>query len=367
MRIRDMLPYASREGSAAVNSSSGTVVLRIHSIDSVSDDRARCGQCERDVGEIFCCQERLSGHCPFVEKWSGNVFIDPTGWIFVVAGLLAIGGFFVKSMWAMLALLVTTFVLLEVTRETRLYNAQSHVRLQRTTVAGIEWNYRWSWEVGLPVRFEPTPRLAYPPSISAIYSLASLSGIRASNAPAVTIFRAALIGLLAKQHIEAEFFQSYAVTKTEPAPTVVDSYVVLVHRHTEGFEHLGVLEQRILRAVTDRLVQSVSRDSTEGLRLYDVVRAVYKEDQSNPSAWVAELVASDAVERRLGQVNETWSTMRIVWTPAHLSRLRDEEKIAQSLSDQLYEMHTEFSRVLDIQISRAIWSRVAESSGGGGG
>lgn len=367
MRIRDMLAYASQEGGARVSTTSGTVALHIRSIDSVSEDRARCGQCERSVRAIFRCQERQSGHCPFVEKWTGNVFTSPSRWVVVVACVLAIGFTFGKPMWtgwATLAFLVIMLVMLEIIQETQLYNTQSHVRLQRTTVAGIEWNYRWGWEVGSPVRFESTPPLAYPPSVS---SIASLSEIRASKVPAVTIFRAALIELLAKQYIEAEFFRSYAVTRTEPSPTVVDSYIVLVERHMEGFKNLGELEKRILLAVTNLSVQSVSKDSTEGLRLYDVVRAVYKEDQPNPSVWVTELVASDAVERGLGQVNETWSTMRIVWTPAHLSRLRDEEKIAQSLSEQLYEMHTEFSRALDIQISSAILSRIAEGGGGGGG
>ena len=370
MSIRNMLAYASREGSAPVSTTSGTVVLHVRSVDSVPDDRARCEQCERDVAAIFCCPERSLGHCPFVEKWSRNVFAEPSRWVVVVACVLVIGVTFGKSMWVAwvtLAFLAITHVFFETIREALLYNPQAQVGLERTTVAGLEWSYRWSWEVRLPVRFEPTPPLAYPSSISSICSRASISGIRASNVPAVTIFRAALIELLTKQYIEASFCRSYAVTRAEPAPTVVDSYVVLVKRHMEGFKNLGELEKRILLAVTHCSVLSVLKNSTEGCHLYDVVRAVYKEDQSNPAAWVAELVASDAIERGIGQINKKWSTMKIVWSPINLSRLRDEEKIAQSLSEQLYEMHTEFSRVLDIQISRAISSRTAESGGGGGG
>lgn len=327
-------------------------------MNDAPDDRAKCGQCERDVSAIFCCPERLPGHCPFVEKWRGNVFIDLTWWTFAIAGVLAIGGFFGKSMWAgwaTLALLVTTFVLFEITRKIRLYNSQSQVRLQRTTVAGIEWSYRWSWEVGSPVRFEPTPLLTYPPSIS---STASLSGFLVSEAQAVTIVRAALIELLTKQYIKADLFRSYAVTRARPSPTVVDSYIVLVERHREGSENLGKLEKRILFVVPIILsVQSASKDSMAGLRLYDVVRAVYDRDQLDPPAWLAELVTRDAAKRDLGYLNQMWLTDQIEWDPTHLPRLREEEKIIQSLSEQFAKSYPEFSRVLDAQISSAILSR----------
>lgn len=341
------------------------VTREVYAMNDVPEDRAKCGQCERDVGAIFCCSERLLGHCPFVEKWSGKVFIKPTWWIFVVAGVLAIGGFFGKSVWAgwaTLALLVITSVLFEITRETRLYNAQTYVRLQRTTVASVEWNYRWSWDVALPrVRFEPTQLLTYPPSIS---SIASLSGFRVSKAQAVTIVRAAIIELLTKQYIKADIFRSYAVTRVQPWPTVVDNYIVLTEGHTEGSENLGKLEKCILFVVPVFAVQSVSKDSIESLRLYDVVRAVYEQDQLDPPAWLAELVARDAAKRDLGYFYQMWPTKKIEWDPTHLPRLREEEKITQSLADQFAESYPEFSRVLDTQISKAISSR--ETSGGEG-
>lgn len=263
----------------------------------------------------------------------------------------------------MLAFLAITHVFFETIREELLYNPQAQVQLQRTAVAGVEWGCRWSWQVRLPVRFEATAHLVYPSSISSIYSLVSLSGIRASKVPAVTIFRAALIGLLVKRYIEADLCQSYAVTKMEPAPTVVDNYVSLIERPMEGFENLGALEQRMLLAVAHCSTPSAAKDSTAGLRLDEVVRAVYQENQSNSSAWVANLVASDAVERGLGSIEVTWPTMKIAWAAAHTSGLQDEEKIVQSLSEQLYDISTEFSRALDIQISRAILSRIADDRG----
>lgn len=293
MRIRDMLAYASREGSAAVNTSSDIIARDIHSMNNVSGDRSKCGQCERDVHAIFLCRERSTGHCPFVERGGRNIYIGPT---WVVVALAPIALIFGKSTWAgwvALTCLVTAFVLLVITREKLLYNTKSYVWLKRTTVAGVEWVYRWNWEVGMPIRFEPIPPLAYPSSIASIsyppsiFSIPTLSEIRASKAQVVTIFRAALFELLAKQCIEAYLFRGYAVTRMRPTPTVVDTYVVLIERHTKGFENLGALEKRIFLAVrccsVQRSVQSAPK-ATEGLHLYDVVRAVYEQDQESSTA-----------------------------------------------------------------------------------
>lgn len=102
-----------------------THMREAHSMNDISANRARCGQCERDVTAIFCCPERSSGRCPFIEKWSGNVFARPSRWIVIVACALVIGVIFGKSIWiggVMLAFLAITHVFFETIREALLYN-----------------------------------------------------------------------------------------------------------------------------------------------------------------------------------------------------------------------------------------------------
>ncbi len=135
----------------------------VHAKNDTPNDRAKCGQCERDVGAIACCPERASGQCPFVERRTRFVFSSSILLIFVAFSLAIT----TSRLGIVLVCLVIALVLLAITREKLFYNTQSHVRLQRTTVAGVEWSYRWSWDVGLHrMHIVLTQPLTYPRSIS---------------------------------------------------------------------------------------------------------------------------------------------------------------------------------------------------------
>lgn len=370
MHIRNMLKFASKEGSAPVSTPSGDVADHVCSIANVPADRSGCGQCKQDVHAIFHCPERSSGHCPFVEREARyiNIFTNPSLVVIVIVAapllVLIIGKSTWVWWWVALSCVVSALILWAITREKLLYNTQSYVWLQHTTVANIEWSYRWSWELGMPIYLEQIPSLTYPLSIS------SLSVIHSTTALTITPFRAALMELLAKQNIAAYLFRSYAATSERPIPAFVEAYVALVERHAKGFENLGALEKQLFLAVrscsNQRAVQPLYKDSMAGLRLYEVVRAVYQHDVFDPKSWLADLVTNDAIERGVAYITRRWLWEKVEWSSDHLSKLRDERAIALSLSGKLRTMFPEFSCLIDAEIESAISSRVKESGGGGG-
>jgi hypothetical protein len=126
----------------------------------------RCEQCGREGGRaIFTCPERPLGRCPYVEQWREKK--------------------------------------LNLVEQVLLYNSNSGVRLQRTTLWGIELSYKWVTSKPVPIDLALPQPLAYPPSITAWVGWIKLSKLpiklhKEMMMQAVAILRTTLIGLLAQ-------------------------------------------------------------------------------------------------------------------------------------------------------------------------
>jgi len=141
---------------------------------------------------IFTCPERSSDRCPFVEQWREKK--------------------------------------LNLVEQVLLYNSNSGVRLQRTTLWGIELSYKWVTSgKPVPIDLALSQPLAYPPGLTALptgYYIMSMK-------QAVAILRTALIGLLAKGQIQVHHSQIHEFKTWGVLEPAQDVYSVVA---TQEFE-----------------------------------------------------------------------------------------------------------------------------------
>ena len=91
--------------------------------------------------------------------------------------------------------------------------------------------------------------------------------------------------------------------------------------------------------------------------IHRLVWAIYDRDVTDPSRWLAELVANNAAALGLAQKKRR----RFEWDAARASQIKKEREILTALSQRLFELHPNFSLTLDEQIKKGIRSRKEES------
>ena len=124
-------------------------------------------------------------------------------------------------------------------------------------------------------------------------------------------------------------------------------------RNADQLQVIGVLESLIWKTVDNWSEPSRLTQLTDGPTVSDLVRvAVYDHDQRDYLMWQSNLLVRDADARGLGRSN--WRKTEMEWGAAHVTTLQGEQKIAQSLADQLAKMYPYFSQRLDEQFSGAI-------------
>lgn len=334
---------------------------------SVTSADQSCGQCGREVSAIAGCPERPEANCPFVVRRNNPILI-----FFLISVLLALAtlpaldkGDDYWVLWLPVACSPIAFGLCAISRVIQLYDTQSHTQLRCVTLAGIELSRRWTTSGRLlPIHFELSQPLTYPLSITALAAVPN--SLKANRTEAVSLFRAALVELLANECIEVYLHQSHAFSRWGHTHSAVDHYIVVAAQKTQRAETTGVLERGIMRALHDWSVKPESPEWPEwpeGPPIYDLVRAVYEGDRSDPEQRLAKLVADDAVARHLGRIEGSlfWKTIEIEWDTGHIAGLQQGQRVLQSVSQQIDQMYPEFSRKLDLEISRAISSVIPQS------
>ena len=343
------------------------------SIESITP---KCETCGRTGSAIFQCPNHRLGNCEYVVQrktrsshWGIIVLGVFLG--FWTAGLI---GSLTHSRWPWLLPLAGLLIALgywATSWEVVLHNARLHTTLKRRTVAGVQLSLTHNLSgVFMPIHLELSKPFTYPLSISALATLPD--GLNPDKKQpgwreSVAIFRAAIIELLANQVIEVHHSQSHVFKKQQHSSSVLDNHIIVAAHNMPGTQSRGVLEGRILAAAADWSAQPGSQEWPEAPPIYDLVRKVYKADQSSPSMWLARIVANDAVARGLAQIKGPFWKKRIEWDEAHLRGLRQEQQSAEALSQRLAQMYPEFSARLDEQIEKAIKSRTESSSGCGCG
>jgi hypothetical protein len=251
-----------------------------------------------------------------------------------------------------------------------LYNAKSHTKLQRTTFAGkrsLTWTQTKGTRLPIHFHFERSPPAADPASITILAAVSVSGRLNVAVKQAAALFRAALIDLLAKEYVQVYLSQSYVFRKGQSSPSVVGDYIIVATQSGEIPRGTGRLESKILLAIDRWRAQPKSKEWMDGPPIYNLVCSVDESGKTcAPASWLAELVADDACSRGLGAIKRGFLSKRIEWDAARTGRFGQEQQSAQALSQRLFQMHPNFSRVLDQQIVQAIESmaRVPPELGG---
>ena len=315
----------------------------------------RCERCGCEASKIFGCQERSTGLCPFIEQWKRrkNVGLKIGGCLtYILISVLFSSGY----RWWAFTPLVLFGLWWALTQEVQLYNERTQTRLQRTTFAGIELNYKWTPKGKLlPIYFNRGKTAVYPLSISALP--VESTRYEASIELAVAVFRAALIGLLADNYIEVHQFETSIFGRWRKSPLLVNDYIIIGIKDIPPPGDIGALERQIMQTMGGWRIKSGSKDWQNGLPIYDLVHNLYYRDQSDPEGWLIERATDDAEGRGLAQFGKGFHRKEINWDAACIAQLGQEHRATQLLSQQLAEAFPKFSLALNEQISKGIKSR----------
>lgn len=320
-----------------------------------------CERCGQEAGKIVVCSERDSGICPFVKQWKRKMGVMPAIGIFFTFLLFFWFETWKIQWWAFIPLATfMTFIIWILSEEAQFYNVKLHTRLLHISVAGVELGHKWTTRGRLlPIRLE-SPSIAHPLSITA--SATPSTQLRISTEQATTVFRAALIDLLAKECVEVYHFHSYVFRAWRRSPSGVDDYIIVAKENVKLAQGAGALEHSIMQAVAGWSTQAGEKEWTDGPTIEELVRAVEESNRTYDSRWLAKLVAEDAVARGLGVIEGAFFWKKIDWAAAHFRQVRQEQKLTRSLSQRLAKADPEFSRTLDQKISTTIDSMEREAS-----
>lgn len=349
--------------------------------------RFLCERCGRDVGhDILTCPDRPQGHCPFlvVPTPSRRRYLSLVGigtavsflallifWVFrdqlmtqfvsSSAAFLFIGFlslFFLLIVVAGLANLLSTSSLL--------YNPSSGLKLKSEAFLGIPRRLTLMSR-GEPLALDlPLPQpLFLPPSVTKLSEIA-VDSKKWTLAHATDLFRAALVGLLARGLIQTHQYRKYFARGRGELKCSQDLYVFTHTAEERSIASIdGALERRILLVLNSWLMskrykQAKWRDEPliDIPSIFELIYAVYDRDVSSPPQWVFNLVAQDAVARGWGRL-EGWPRKRYETSAAYDKRFQSEREILTRLSSTFAQQQPGFSRVLDAQIQKAVRSRKA--------
>ena len=350
-----------------------------------------CERCGREAGRpMLDCPERQFGSCNYTVQ--RNRLNSLGGYILLFVGILS--AFFDLGIlvillsglmpplsvisWLVLvgSILVFSTLILAIGaysalgEQLTLYNTETGQMWQRRSLG--QWEFRWV----IINKLEPLPLDAYlrwslnwPASLSALLAdtspLAGLdkpadkSGVSAlisgiARNPAVYLFEAALLGLVADQRIRlcrVEVQRSYFGRPPKP---MVEYLATPGEVSWQGAK--GSLEQRILFVVNRWLQYKEARDWPQGTPISALVHAIYTHDQSNPGGWLLRQVQEDAVKHSLGTLQGKLRR-HFEPNPDLAAQVAGEARSVRVVYTQLGRVFPEFIRELDFKIRKGIASR----------
>jgi hypothetical protein len=246
-----------------------------------------------------------------------------------------------------------------------LHNPATGAMWRRTSALGIETELVVTGGLA-PLSFAldlPHP-LDYPPSVTALYvyeprELWWLVGAHPRNAYAYHVFRAAVIGLLARDVIGVRFAGSTRSRLGGRPRSARDAEYLIVPGENVTQDVDGVLEERIVDVVRYWRAQPAAKQWPQGATIYELARAMYENDVSDPSGTLINLVQKDAAARGLGPVKygSRFFAWKLEVPPECAGKPRQEGLAVRSLYDQIARSHPGFIRALRTGVSRGIHSR----------
>ena len=213
----------------------------------------QCEECGREGGQaIFTCPERPSGRCLYVEQWRKKRYNLLSFILGSFLGLLVLVPLLTWGAPAQCILLAAGLILgviyLVRPEKVLLYNSNSGVRLQRTTLLGLELSCKWATSgKPVPIDLELPQPLAYPPALTALPT----KSLKVSMKQAVAILRTALIGLLAKGQIQVYHSQIYEFKTWGVLKPVQDVYSIVTTTEFDQARFGGRLEREIKQVLAN--------------------------------------------------------------------------------------------------------------------
>lgn len=247
--------------------------------------------------------------------------------------------------------------------QTRLHNAKTGAAWQRYSLFGVELYRQIVTGVEpVPLDLELPQPLGCPPSVVARLAGSSDGGKGSTQRNrAVAIFEAALAGLLAQGRIAVRRATTYtAWLGRPPKPVRGGEYLLVLGKGEAAATALGVLEQRILKALREWPRHPKAEMWPQGAPINEAVREVYDSDQGFPEAWLISLVEDDAVARGLG-AKEGRRKARFEPDPARAAALSEEARTVRAWSDRLAQSWPDFFRAMEAKIQQGIRSRETSS------
>jgi hypothetical protein len=319
-----------------------------------------CQQCGKEGWKaIFTCQERSSGHCPYIEEWRKSVStgeVSTCSWISGIFVLIAFAPFlltFFPPKWqsvvcsAIFAIGLLFFIVTWVIhlKKVQLHHPGSGVRLQRITFREIEFSRTWlTKEEPFSVEMDTAQQLLYPPSVTAL-----TAGMSATD-----ILRAALIGLEAQKYIQIYYYQSCQREMGSRSPIIKDKFMVIATQRADRPQ--GDLEKRFTTVLTYRSTSKEAEEWLKGVSVMNLVGAIHVYDVPNPEAWVTGLVAQNVITQGWGEITGTWRK-QFIWNDIAIDQIRPEYQIVQKLTNRLATLHPGLLWKFDKQLRAGIASR----------
>lgn len=284
----------------------------------------RCERCsETGVDAIFRCRERALGGCPWQEERHSNRVRNTQEPLGKVGAALIIGG----------------GRLLGVRWEQLLHSA-SGSRLQRTTLWGRELQRQFTTAPELvQIDLSLDKPLQYPPSVAAL-----------ATRKAVSVVRAAVIGLLTDRKVDPLVYHTYRLGPDGASKRSHSTYL-FKRFHPPG-------EDRIARSWLETQFLGWS---AEGRPIEKIVHRILVKDRSDPGRWLLKRVQDYAVRRGWGRWKFPAFLKRFETDPEHYESLALERKVLEQLSRALAEAQPALSRALDEGIRKGIASRTKQS------
>ncbi len=323
----------------------------------VTSSTFRCSQCGREASAIFRCPERRHAECPFVTQWTWRSWIYLAG-AGILGSVLAIE---FQSVWLLIAGLVLGILLWSFIVEELAYDARSGIALQRTTVLGVEVKLTARVR-GEDVAPSPAPIRPVRYALSVLMLASQPQSHPNEDALAASILRAALIDLHMRQLIDLHVLYRRALRNIYGSGTIKDYYVTKSNRSTKDDMDLGNIEQQLLQAIRIWDCRDQEQfDWPEGLAIYDLIRAFYGHDRTNPARDVLKAAESEAMQHELCKITPRGSWLKrteTTWNGEHAAESESDRRAAEEYLDRWSRAQPDAWTMMHAEAVRAIKSRI---------
>lgn len=330
--------------------------------------RQSCEKCRQVFGqEMLSCPERPLGRCPYVKQ---NLVREHLafGWFFLLFSIIFLviwinqqGPVLLLKIIGVLIGLVFFSIGLYIAFHTRvqLYNPNSKTRWIRKTLLGFELEQNLiTYAEPVPTELVLSQPLTLPPSVTKLGVATVLKTVDMQQV--VSIFRGALVGLLAQELISIDQYRKYVTGWDKEVKRVKKEYHFTTTKNADLSSIDGVLEREIINVLTSWTESKEAAEWPDGAPIYEIIRAIYGSDVASPAYWVVNLVAEDAVTQGWGQF-KGWPRKRFEVEANHTNLFQSERNVVKNLTSQLAQHQPDLSRALEIDIKRAIESRERKS------